>query len=54
VVSRDRSVALKRRLDELAAVWPRRLSSTLHVVGYTPEMDEYMAAADLLVVKPRV
>ena len=24
----------------------------LHVVGYTTEMDEYMAAADLLVGKP--
>jgi processive 1,2-diacylglycerol beta-glucosyltransferase len=47
-----RSAALKRRLDELAAARPPHLSPALHVVGYTTEMDEYMAAADLLVGKP--
>ena len=30
----------------------RSLTPALHVVGYTTEMDEYMAAADLLVGKP--
>ena len=52
VVICGRSEALKRRLDELAATRPPHLSPVLHVVGYTTEMDEYMAAADLLVGKP--
>jgi processive 1,2-diacylglycerol beta-glucosyltransferase len=52
VVICGRSEALKRRLDELATARPPHLSPTLHVVGYTAEMDEYMAAADLLVGKP--
>jgi processive 1,2-diacylglycerol beta-glucosyltransferase len=52
VVICGRSAALKRRLDELAAARPPHLSPALHVVGYTTEMDEYMAAADLLVGKP--
>ena len=47
-----RSEALKRRLDELAGARPSHLSPALHVVGYTTEMDEYMAGADLLVGKP--
>jgi processive 1,2-diacylglycerol beta-glucosyltransferase len=47
-----RSEELKGRLDELAAARPPALTPTLHVVGYTTEMDEYMAAADLLVGKP--
>jgi processive 1,2-diacylglycerol beta-glucosyltransferase len=52
VVICGRSEELKTRLDELAAARPRHLSPTLRVVGYTTEMDEYMAAADLLVGKP--
>jgi processive 1,2-diacylglycerol beta-glucosyltransferase len=36
---------LAAQLDPAAAV-------SLHVVGYTTEMDEYMAAADLVVGKP--
>ena len=52
VVICGRSEALKRRLDELAAARPPHVSPALHVVGYTTEMDEYMAAADLLVGKP--
>jgi processive 1,2-diacylglycerol beta-glucosyltransferase len=47
-----RSEELKGRLDELAAARPPDLTPTLHVVGYTTDMDEYMAAADLLVGKP--
>jgi processive 1,2-diacylglycerol beta-glucosyltransferase len=52
VVICGRSEALKRQLDELAAGRPPPLTPALHVVGYTTEMDEYMAAADLLVGKP--
>ena len=52
VVICGRSEALRKRLDELAAARPPALTPTLHVVGYTTEMDEYMAAADLLVGKP--
>jgi processive 1,2-diacylglycerol beta-glucosyltransferase len=52
VVICGRSEELKGRLDALAAVRPPATSPTLHVVGYTTEMDEYMAAADLLVGKP--
>ena len=47
VVICGRSEALKRRLDELAGARPRDLTPALRVVGYTTEMDEYMAAADL-------
>ena len=52
VVICGRSEELKGRLDALAAARPPALSPALHVVGYTTEMDEYMAAADLLVGKP--
>jgi processive 1,2-diacylglycerol beta-glucosyltransferase len=52
VVICGRSAELKLRLDRLAAAAPPGESVTLHVVGYTTEMDEYMAAADLLVGKP--
>jgi processive 1,2-diacylglycerol beta-glucosyltransferase len=52
VVICGRSEALKGRLDELVAARPPVLTPALHVVGYTTEMDEYMAAADLLVGKP--
>lgn len=46
-----RSKELKARLDRIAARrLPQQLS--LHVTGYTTEMDEYMAAADLMVGKP--
>src|SRR5262245_35746697 len=47
-----RSAELKQRLDGLAAGVPPGGPVALHVVGYTTEMDEYMAAADLLVGKP--
>jgi processive 1,2-diacylglycerol beta-glucosyltransferase len=52
VVICRRSEELKGRLDRLAAARPTHLSPALRVVGYTTEMDEYMAAADLLVGKP--
>ncbi len=52
VVVCGRSAALKAKLDELAAGLPADPRVRLHVVGYTTEMDEYMAAADLLVGKP--
>jgi processive 1,2-diacylglycerol beta-glucosyltransferase len=52
VVICGRSEALKRRLDELAAARPAHLTPALHVVGYTTEIDEYMAASDVLVGKP--
>ena len=43
---------LKARLDHLAAGLAPRSRVALKVVGYTTEMDEYMAAADLVVGKP--
>jgi processive 1,2-diacylglycerol beta-glucosyltransferase len=52
VVICGRSEELKGRLDELAGARPPDVTPVLHVVGYTTEMDEYMAAADLLVGKP--
>src|SRR5215469_5165115 len=46
-----RGKELKTRLDRMAS---RHLppNISLHVTGYTTDMDEYMAAADLLVGKP--
>jgi processive 1,2-diacylglycerol beta-glucosyltransferase len=52
VVICGRSTELKTKLDELAASHPADHAVRLHVVGYTTEIDEYMAAADLLVGKP--
>jgi processive 1,2-diacylglycerol beta-glucosyltransferase len=52
VVICGRSVDLKGRLGALAAARPRAVLPVFHVVDYTTEMDEYMAAADLLVGKP--
>jgi processive 1,2-diacylglycerol beta-glucosyltransferase len=52
VVICGRSAELKSRLDDLAAARPPSVTPALRVVGYTTEMDEYMAAADLLVGKP--
>jgi len=52
VVVCGRSAELKAALDELAAGLPRDHRVRLHVVGYTTAMDEYMAAADLLIGKP--
>jgi processive 1,2-diacylglycerol beta-glucosyltransferase len=52
VVICGRSEPLRRRLAELARARPPDRMPALHVVGYTTAMDEYMAAADLLVGKP--
>ena len=52
VVICGRAAELKLRLDRLATTMPPGSPVALHVVGYTTEMDEYMAAADLLVGKP--
>jgi processive 1,2-diacylglycerol beta-glucosyltransferase len=52
VVLCGRSEALKQRIDALAAEVPPTSPITLVPVGYTTEMDEYMAAADLLIGKP--
>ena len=43
---------LKARLEHLAAGLAPRSRVALKIVGYTTEMDEYMAAADLVVGKP--
>jgi processive 1,2-diacylglycerol beta-glucosyltransferase len=47
-----RNEELKGRLARLAHRLPADARVTLKVVGYTTEMDEYMAAADLMVGKP--
>ncbi|MGH7321634.1 MAG: glycosyltransferase [Candidatus Rokuibacteriota bacterium] len=47
-----RAVGGCARLDERAATGSSASPVTLTAVGYTTEMDEYMAAADLLVGKP--
>ena len=47
-----RSAELKDRLDRLAAECPREHYVAIKVIGYTTEMDEYMAASDLMVGKP--
>ncbi|MDR3633597.1 MAG: glycosyltransferase [Isosphaeraceae bacterium] len=47
-----RNEELKAKLDRLAAEVPEDSRVTIQVVGYTTEMDEYMAAADLIVGKP--
>ena len=46
-----RSEDLKKRLDHLASRVPPGHNVSLKVIGYTTEMDEYMAASDLLVGK---
>ena len=52
VVICGRSAELKARLDAVAASRPPSEPVALRIVGYTTDMDEYMAAADLLVGKP--
>jgi processive 1,2-diacylglycerol beta-glucosyltransferase len=47
-----RNEELKARLDRLANELPADTRVSLKVVGYTTEMDEYMAASDLVVGKP--
>lgn len=52
VVICGRGAVLKRQLDRLAQSLAPNQPVTLHIVGFTTEMDEYMTAADLLVGKP--
>ena len=47
-----RNEELKGRMVRLAGGLPADARVTLKVVGYTTEMDEYMAASDLVVGKP--
>lgn len=50
VVICGHNTRLKTRLQAIAAARPSE--TTVHVTGYTTQMDAYMAAADLLVGKP--
>lgn len=47
-----RSAALKNSLEKIAARQKARALPVLKVVGFTSEMDELMAAADLMIGKP--
>lgn len=47
-----RSEALKKRMDRLAGGMAPGGRLALKVVGFTTEMDEYMAASDMVVGKP--
>ncbi|HKV39368.1 MAG TPA: glycosyltransferase [Blastocatellia bacterium] len=47
-----RNEELKQRMDGLIAHHPASDGVTVKVVGFTTEMDEYMAASDLLLGKP--
>jgi processive 1,2-diacylglycerol beta-glucosyltransferase len=52
VILCGRSEELKQRIDALAAEGPPTRPITLRPVGYTTDMDEYMAAADVMIGKP--
>lgn len=52
VVICGRSEKLKRRMDRLAERVPTGCRVSLKVEGFTTEMDEFMAASDLVVGKP--
>jgi processive 1,2-diacylglycerol beta-glucosyltransferase len=47
-----RNAELKSRLESAAARLPRAHHVSIHPVGFTTEMDEYMSAADILLGKP--
>ena len=47
-----RNQELRARLEEMAKGLPLDARVSLKVVGFTTEMDEYMAASDLIVGKP--
>jgi len=47
-----RSEELRKRLERLTARLPEECRVSVKVVGFTTEMDEHMAAADLVVGKP--
>jgi len=52
VVICGRNEELKANLDAVRLQYSRKKSITVHLVGYTNEMDEYMAASDMIVGKP--
>ncbi len=52
VVICGRNQELKASLDSIRAEASHKESISVHLVGYTNEMDEYMAASDLIVGKP--
>jgi processive 1,2-diacylglycerol beta-glucosyltransferase len=52
VVICGRNEELKVRLESLAANLPAGAPVSIKPIGYTTEMDEYMAASDLLLGKP--
>jgi processive 1,2-diacylglycerol beta-glucosyltransferase len=47
-----KSAELKSKLEKLAASIPGDASIRLHPIGFTTQMDEYMAASDILLSKP--
>lgn len=47
-----RNQKLKNRVEQLAAGLPQGSQLLIKAVGYTTEMDEYMAASDILLGKP--
>ncbi len=47
-----KNAELKKRLEKLASTLSPRSHVSLHVVGFTQQMDEYMAASDILLGKP--
>jgi len=47
-----RSEELKVKLDRLAKKIPAGAAVKVHPIGFTKQMDEYMAAADILISKP--
>jgi processive 1,2-diacylglycerol beta-glucosyltransferase len=47
-----RNETLKVRMEQLSQAMPISSKVRIHTVGYTKEMDEYMAASDLVLGKP--
>lgn len=47
-----KSEELKAKLDRMAKKIPATAAVKLHPVGFTKQMDEFMAAADILISKP--
>ena len=47
-----KSEELKAKLERMAKKSPPTAKAKLHPIGFTKQMDEYMAAADILISKP--
>ena len=47
-----RNEELKSRIENLTARFSAKSSVAVHAIGYTTQMDEYMAASDILLGKP--